>query len=244
MKHRNTFIFCSIFSFLFFSNILFSLSLPQSFGKTHFIIGTDPRDLFKQSNVHSSETLEDILKPTGFGIRHALFSPDDNVLGVLIGLMKKEKSSIQMAAFLLTEYNIVKAIFEARARGVNVVIVFDPKSIYSRYAKLVGSLFSRGVEIYVYKPSSNSAAANTNPYLSNIMHHKFIIFGDNIFERSLVWTGSFNFTYSAHRVNQENVVIFDDKDLVKKFNDRFEYIKNNLCYRYEATPKIYEVAKK
>jgi len=225
---------------LFFYSSLFSLNLPNAFGRTNFIVGADSQELIKRSSSIcpcDSGSLEDILRPTQLGIRKVLFSPDDNVLEVLIQLIKKEKSSIRMAAFLMTEYNIVKAIFEARAKGVSVIIVFDPKNIHSRYANLVRSLSSRGVEIYVYNPVLNNAASNYPSHLSNIMHNKFIIFGDNIFERSLIWTGSFNFTYSAHKVNQENVIILDDKDIIKRYCDRFDHIREKLCYRYQIKPK-------
>jgi len=236
MKQKNFYI---IFYLLFFYSSLFSLDLPPSFGKTHFIIGADSQELIRKSAnfCTCSGCIEDMLRPTPLGIRKVFFSPDDNVLDILVQLIKKEKSSIRMAAFLLTEYNIVRAIFEARARGVNVVIVFDPKNIHSRYANLVRSLVSRGIEIYVYNPALNSAASNHSSHLSNIMHNKFIIFGDNIFERSLIWTGSFNFTYSAHRVNQENILILDDREIIKRYCDRFDHIKNSLCYRYKVKPK-------
>lgn len=209
-------------SFNLFSNI----NIPESFGKTHFVVGVDSRKIIKKSK--NKNSIEDILRPVDHRIRHVLFAPDDNVLDVLKQLIEKEKTSIRMAAFLLTDYEIVKSIMQAKARGVIVEIVFDPKGIKDRYSRIARSLRSKGVDIFVYK----ARPANSRYNMSNIMHNKFIIFGENIFGKSLIWTGSFNFTYSAHKVNQENVVILDDFDLIKKFSSRFDYMRNNLCYVY------------
>jgi len=237
MKNKRFyFISVVLVSFLFFSS-LFSVNLPESFGKTQFIIGVDNNKISDQHKVEPSITqtscsndIKDILRPTQLGIRHVLFSPDDRVLEILIDLIKNERKSIRMAAFLLTEYNIVKAILAAQLRGVHVEIIFDPKALQNRFAKNIIALKNKGVDIFVY--NNLSSIANTN--LSNIMHNKFVVFGNNIFGRSIIWTGSFNFTYSAHKVNQENVVILDDSAIVKKFNDRFDHIKSTLCYRYKS----------
>jgi len=223
---KRTFFFAHILILFLFFTMFPSVELPEAFGKTHFVVGVDSQEIIKKSKIKSKASIEDILKPTEHGIRHVMFAPDDNVLSMLKKLIGKEKTSIRMAAFLLTDYEIVKAIVQAKARGVIVEIIFDPKGIKDRYSKIARMLRGKGVDIFVYKSFSN----NSQSHLSNIMHNKFIVFGENIFGKSLVWTGSFNFTYSAHRVNQENVVILDDSDLIKKFIDRFDHIRNKLCY--------------
>ena len=206
-------------------NLCSSVSLPESFGKTHFVVGVDSQDLIKKSHVESAKSVEDILKPTEHGIHQVLFAPDDNVLDMLKQLIGKEQTSIRMAAFLLTDYEIVKSIMQAKARGIIVEIVFDANGIKKRCAKIAHMLRGKGIDIFVYK-APKCRQAN----LSNIMHNKFIVFGENIFGKSLLWTGSFNFTYSAHKVNQENVLILDDADLIKKYINRFDHMRNNLCY--------------
>ena len=49
------------------------------------------------------------------------------------------------------------------------------------------------------------------------MHHKFAVFDG----RTAV-TGSYNWTRSAARVNQENLVVSDDPRLVKPLVEEFE----------------------
>jgi phosphatidylserine/phosphatidylglycerophosphate/cardiolipin synthase-like enzyme len=57
------------------------------------------------------------------------------------------------------------------------------------------------------------------------MHHKFVIFGNNIGGKSLLWTGSYNFTKSATMNNQENVLVLDEIHLIEKYGRQFELIK-------------------
>ncbi len=53
------------------------------------------------------------------------------------------------------------------------------------------------------------------------MHHKFVLFEKNILDKSLLWTGSFNFTKSANSKNQENVLIVDDAYLIQLYSNHF-----------------------
>jgi len=57
------------------------------------------------------------------------------------------------------------------------------------------------------------------------MHNKFVIFSCNVGNKTLLWTGSFNFTKSAQLRNQENVVVLDDPCIIEKYEKQFEVIK-------------------
>jgi phosphatidylserine/phosphatidylglycerophosphate/cardiolipin synthase-like enzyme len=49
------------------------------------------------------------------------------------------------------------------------------------------------------------------------MHHKFAVF-----DRRSVLTGSYNWTRSAFRANQENTILTEDPTLVRLFEGEFE----------------------
>jgi phosphatidylserine/phosphatidylglycerophosphate/cardiolipin synthase-like enzyme len=57
------------------------------------------------------------------------------------------------------------------------------------------------------------------------MHHKFVLFEKNVGGKSLVWTGSYNFTKSATRNNQENIVLLDSKPLIDKYAKQFSLLQ-------------------
>jgi len=219
MKLNQFLLECIISVSCLFSFIILSINLPDSFGRTNFIIGVDAHQL-RTDLREPEQNILITLKPNQLGIRHALFSPDDHVLQVLLDLIKNENKSIKMAAFLLTDNRIIQAIIDARERGVSIELIFDPQVIQKRNTKKLKKLLNSDANIFIY-----NAISTANNYMSNIMHNKFIIFGENIYHRAILWTGSFNFTYSAHKNNQENVVIFDDNELIKKFEEQFDRLK-------------------
>lgn len=228
-------ILSSILISLIFLYTFSDIVLPESFGKTHFIVGADNKKIVNIPAVKGPKVsgLEDFLSTCKDCGKYVLFAPDDNVLEVLTHLIEHEKTSIRMAAFLLTDYEIIKQLLAAVGRGVDIEIIFDSKAVKSFYAKKVRLLKNKGVKVFVYKQlTQNAQGDKAEENMSNIMHNKFIIFGNNIFNKSLLWTGSFNFTYSAHAWNQENVVIFDDASMIKKFINRFDYLKKEHCYIY------------
>ena len=49
------------------------------------------------------------------------------------------------------------------------------------------------------------------------MHHKYAVV-----DGSVLLTGSYNWTRSAFRVNEENIVVTDDPRLVRAFSKAFE----------------------
>jgi phosphatidylserine/phosphatidylglycerophosphate/cardiolipin synthase-like enzyme len=228
-------IFSSILISLIFLYAFSDIVLPESFGKTHFIVDKDNKKIVNipKAKAQKVSGLEDFLSTCKDCGKYALFAPDDNVLEVLTHLIENEKTSIRMAAFLLTDYEIIKQLLAAKGRGVDIEIVFDSKAVKSFYAKKVRLLKNKGIKVFVYKQLTHNAQGDkAEENMSNIMHNKFIIFGNNIFGKSLLWTGSFNFTYSAHAWNQENVVVFDDAAIIKKFINRFDLLKNKHCYVY------------
>jgi len=49
------------------------------------------------------------------------------------------------------------------------------------------------------------------------MHHKFAVF-----DTGVVATGSYNLTNTAERANYENLVLFDDREVVARFIREFQ----------------------
>lgn len=201
--------------------ILGEFKVPKSFGKTHFIVG------YKGEPVAQISESLDTSAPSSFsadhnhpseGVHSVLFSPDDNVQQELISLIEQEQASIKMAIFMLTTKEIVNALLQAHARGVKITIITDSMCVKERWSK-VTVLTKAGICVYEYKPSSAQTRMN------DLMHHKFVIFGKNHCNKTLVWTGSFNFTRSAQVNNQENVVILNDAKVVAKFNTQFKRLK-------------------
>ena len=74
------------------------------------------------------------------------------------------------------------------------------------------------------------------------MHHKFAVI-----DRSVVVTGSFNWTGQAVKFNQENILFYENKELAKKYSDEYEKLWNSFVIsisKESALKKIEEDEKK
>ena len=142
-----------------------------------------------------------------------LFSPDDKPTKHLIEKINNAKTRIHAAVYMLTDKSIAMALIEAKnKRNVDVQIITDFSSVNSEYGKII-FLKKNNVKTFVYKIPNRSR-------YTPLMHHKFAII-DN-----LLWTGSFNWTISANRQNQENVIYTDEAAVLEKYVKHFEILKS------------------
>lgn len=55
------------------------------------------------------------------------------------------------------------------------------------------------------------------------MHHKF-----GIIDARIVFTGSFNWTYTASKHNQENLLITSNFDITKQYSKQYDILWNEM----------------
>lgn len=189
------------------------LKVPPNFGKTNFIVGLPAEYHVDQVDAPYNDQN---------CIREVYFSPDDDLQQKLISYIDKEKKAIYLAIFSFTDKEIAQALSSAHKRGVDVQVVADPSFLTDRFTK-ISFLEMQGVPIYMYDPKQSP---NHKATYSNLMHNKFVLFENNIDNRSLVWTGSFNFTKSARLSNQENVVVLSHPEIVAQYKEQFAALKN------------------
>ena len=124
---------------------------------------------------------------------------------------------------MFTDKEIANALINAHKRGVRIDLA-DSAGLRDRQNK-IGLLSDNNILVYVYN-GQNGKSGN-----SSIMHHKFMLFSKNKENRSLLWTGSFNFTRIACECNQENVIILEDSRAIQKYSEQFEKLKER-SYKY------------
>ncbi len=191
-------------------------------GKTHFIVGLPPEKIAppRQPTPQQSTLLGDRLVCHDGCYKQAFFSPDDDLQDLLVQLINHEQSSIRIAVFSFTDGRIAQALIDAKRRGALVEIITDVGGKRDKFSK-IDLLVKNGIAVMVYDPR------NTTIY-NDIMHNKFVLFGNNIGGKSLLWTGSYNFTKSATMNNQENVIVCDERHLIEKFAQQFERLKERV----------------
>lgn len=162
----------------------------------------------------------------------AYFSQKDNMAENLVQLIDREQRSIKVAIYTLTHSKIVQALKRAKERGVDVEVIIDPSSITSRSP--IYQLVKYKVPLFVWDPPPTTIG-KSGKVKKALMHDKFCIFGE---ER--VWTGSFNFTYSANTVNAENVLVIENSSIARKYLDHFNEVKIRSCRTFESYQGLYQ----
>ena len=133
------------------------------------------------------------------------FSPEDGVAKHVIERLAAAKKSIHFMTFSYTDDTTVDAMIAKVKAGLSVRGVFE-----SQNARGTGADFNH------LKQGGVDVLEDGNCY---ILHHKVIV----IDERTVI-TGSYNFTGSAERDNDENLVIVDDPDVARAYLDEFQRV--------------------
>ena len=136
----------------------------------------------------------------------------------LIELIGKESKSIKGAIYIFNNQEIAKAIADQiDSNGIKVSILINHDYKKQKGSECLRLLKEKGADMRISVPDKKT------------MHHKFLLFEDNEGE-SLLWNGSYNLSYGAN-TNNDNVIITNDKGLIKSFSDEF----NRLTKQNKAT---------
>ena len=141
------------------------------------------------------------------------FSPDDHVARRIAALLRAANSSIYFLAYSFTANDFGDIIRQKAQDGLKVAGVMDESQIRLDTGTEYDAFVRDALPVY---PDGNAG----------LMHHKVIIIDNEI-----VITGSYNFTASAERTNDENVVIFFDKQLAADYMAEFQRV-------FDEAPKI------
>ena len=136
-------------------------------------------------------------------VSSAYFSPGDSCLRRLGDLMRGCRDTLDICVFTIADDRLTEAILACHARGVRVRVVSDNDKQFDAGSD-IARLRDDGVPVRLDKAPAH-------------MHHKFALF-----DGRLLANGSFNWTRSATRDNDENLVVSDDANLVRVFGLQFE----------------------
>ncbi len=132
----------------------------------------------------------------------AYFSPGEECRNAIIKQLSKAEKEVKVCVFTISDNKISTVLRELHEKGIDVKIISDNDKQYDRGSD-IDYLHDKGLDIRIDLTSAH-------------MHHKFALI-----DRDILITGSYNWTVSAAERNQENIIVTDQKDLVKDFNDEF-----------------------
>lgn len=135
------------------------------------------------------------------------FSPDDRIDDMIESLIGAANDSVYMLAYSFASRDIAERLQAADDEGLDVIIICEDSKAYTDGGGQCGPLSDAGLEVYV------------DGYPDTLMHEKVIIL-----DNSVVIAGSYNFTRSADRRNDEQVLVIQSKKIADLFLKEFDKI--------------------
>jgi phosphatidylserine/phosphatidylglycerophosphate/cardiolipin synthase-like enzyme len=130
------------------------------------------------------------------------FSPRDGATEAIVREIGQARSEIRVQAYSFTSAPIAEALLKAHTRGIKVEVILDKSQRTQKYSS---STFMANARIPTYIDAEHAIA-----------HNKIIII-----DRSVVITGSFNFTKAAEENNAENLLVIRSKEVAKPYLDNW-----------------------
>lgn len=131
---------------------------------------------------------------------------------LLLHAIKGANQTLDIAIYNLQDKEIAEAILKAKKRGVSVRLITDAKKAEKSERSAILKIFTR-----------NGIAVKTNP--SQKMHLKM-----TIVDKTLVTTGSYNYTEASAYENQEQLLTIKNKELAKEWTNSFTALWNSPHY--------------
>jgi phosphatidylserine/phosphatidylglycerophosphate/cardiolipin synthase-like enzyme len=160
--------------------------------------------------------LHDVVKAIGAttedtpaSVQEAYFSPGEACRRRISSFINGARSALDICVFTITDNDLARHIERAHERQIRVRIITDDDKSNDRGSD-IDKLVQVGVPIRVDRTHAH-------------MHHKFAIA-----DGSQILTGSYNWTRSAARENEENIVVSNDPELVSAFTREFEQLWRSL----------------
>ncbi|OGS39911.1 MAG: hypothetical protein A3J82_08460, partial [Elusimicrobia bacterium RIFOXYA2_FULL_69_6] len=146
-----------------------------------------------------------------------IFTPNGSAFeDAVVKAVDAAKGSVDVAQFAIRSTRIAEALARARARGLNVRVIFDESQSESEYfGPFAAWLASQGVDVRILSgPDPDSEYP-----MAEKMHHKFMVL-----DGKLVESGSANWTKRASMDNYENAHFLADSSDVAAYAFAFGHM--------------------
>jgi cardiolipin hydrolase len=144
-----------------------------------------------------------------FRYHQVFFSPGRDIPEAMLGLINKAEHTIDLCIFTITHQELAKELELAFQRGIKMRILTDDEKQYDD-GSCIKDLRNSGISVRTDESRYH-------------MHNKF-----GIIDSRMIFTGSFNWTYTAVKHNQENLLVTTNYDIVGQYRTEFERLWNEM----------------
>jgi phosphatidylserine/phosphatidylglycerophosphate/cardiolipin synthase-like enzyme len=141
------------------------------------------------------------------------FSPDDGAAKRITELLNNASESIYFLAYSFTNNEFGQALIQKAESGLTVSGVMEQEQVNSNQGTEFDPLSQAGIDVRL---DGNS----------DLMHHKVFVIDEKV-----VILGSYNFSFSAENINDENVLIIFNPQIAQLYLDEFQRV-----YEQAQTP--------
>jgi cardiolipin hydrolase len=145
----------------------------------------------------------------GLNFCEAHFSPGEDCLRAISRRISNAKKSIDLCVFTITDDRLSSLILDAQHRKVRLRIITDNDKA-----------MDEGSDVDRFREVGIEVREDRSPFH---MHHKFALF-----DKSILITGSYNWTRGAARDNQENLIVSSELPLTSAFQNAFDRLWESL----------------
>ena len=207
-------IFCLCITIVSFNVLLFTegfyLSNNDFFNSTFpgVKLSDDIKNNIPSVNINLSK---DIKTGDFSSIRDYAFAYLNNLV---VDAINASVSTVDCVIYSINMKDIPDALIAARDRGVKVRIIIDHAHVYPRADSQIKKLIEAGKDIEV------RVLRGTRDY--GVNHNKI-----TIHDKSVVTTGSYNWTFQSTFSNYDNIIVIKDKKYVRGYINYFEWMWSN-----------------
>ena len=144
-----------------------------------------------------------------FHLHKVFFSPGTDIIESITDLLGQANKSLDLCVFTITDDRLATDLLDCLERGIKVRIITDDEKMYDN-GSAIQDLKNAGIPVKIDHSRYH-------------MHHKF-----GIIDSRIIFTGSFNWTYSASSHNQENMLVTTNFEIVKQYVDQYELLWNEM----------------
>lgn len=178
-------------------------------GELRYRLFNEARRLDKENNGQQAlfwlQNCFELIDKYMFRLHKVFFSPGTDILESITDLLKQANHSLDLCVFTITDERLASDILYCHQRGIKIRIITDDEKMYDN-GSAIKDLKNAGIPIKIDHSRYH-------------MHHKF-----GIIDSRIVLTGSFNWTYTASKHNQENLLVTTNYDIVDQYSAQYEQL--------------------
>lgn len=137
----------------------------------------------------------------------------------IVNLIANAKTEILFNQYAVTSQNIADALVKARHKNITVVGILEEKPNISKY-NAPGYFIQNDVPVFY----DNSPGVDNNKYC--------------VIDRSIVITGSYDWTKSSNERNAENAIIINEPTVAQAYYNQFIFHLNNTVIPQQLRDKL------